>query len=129
MAQFVRRLCNHMQGQLGDGDIEELDGVTCIRCPAHGRRVRPSAAYALLLPVSPGSRGPHTVSTYYSRFVSPGACRPSWANMSRRCDSATQFDLASGRQIATDLDGRLCASAEAEQRVHQTQRDGDGWIW
>jgi hypothetical protein len=48
-----------------------------------------------------------------------------------RADSvfASQFDLASGRQIEMDFHGRLCTSAEAEQRVHQTHCDGNGWIW
>ena len=40
-----------------------------------------------------------------------------------------QFDLGSGRQVEIDFHGRLCASAEAEQRVHQTRCDADGWIW
>ena len=47
-----RRLCNHMQGPLGDGDIEELGGLTCIRCPSHGRRVR-SPADSMLWSSSP----------------------------------------------------------------------------
>ena len=35
------RRCSHISGPLGeDGEIEELGGVTCIKCPWHCRRVR-----------------------------------------------------------------------------------------
>ena len=33
--------CSHMGGPLGaEGDIEDFDGRSCIRCPWHGRKVR-----------------------------------------------------------------------------------------
>ena len=36
------RFCGHMGGPLGDtGAIEDIGGMSCIKCPWHGRVVRP----------------------------------------------------------------------------------------
>lgn len=41
-------VCSHMGGPLGEqGDIEDIEGSACIRCPWHGRRVRAWAALYL----------------------------------------------------------------------------------
>ena len=40
-----------------------------------------------------------------------------------------QVDLASGREIDTDLSGTVCPSQEAVQRTYPTAVDNEGWIW
>lgn len=108
-----------MGGPLGEqGDIEDIEGSACIRCPWHGRRVRAWAAlYLWTLP---------TISDKISCW--PRRKAPICSCLRICCVHGSQFDLASGCQIEKGLLGDLCRS-EPQQRVHPVYNGGDGWIW
>ena len=96
--------CFHQGGPLGtEGDIEDINGVACIRCPWHGFRV----SIMLLQPFKP-----------LLQLVS---------HKTNKCTSF-QVNLATGGHVQTDLTGQVCEQ-HGKQRTHSVYDGGDGYYW
>ena len=112
-------------------DIEDASGSvqSCIRCPAHGRKVCATPydtgrARCMFNVLGQPGRGSHTprVSPVHRGFA---------ARSDQRRRFLSQFDLVSGRQISPGEHGYVCSDSP-EQRMHpvmEPQKTQDGWWW
>ena len=92
--------CFHQGGPLGtEGDIEDIDGVACLRCPWHGYRVHSHFDTSSL-------------ACYHVFDFQP----------------YVQVNLVTGGQVQTDLSGHVCEQ-HGKQRTHNVYDGGDGHYW
>lgn len=114
--------CFHQGGPLGaQGDIEDIDGLACIRCPWHGYRVKSRIASSFL------QREPAmllvSIELYtfldglFSSTLPPVATsRQTWQEMSVSIMESSVFTASTMEGM--DITGKCCSSPSLSQQCN-----------